>query len=100
MKTRPKRRFRLSLYLVPLLLSALWMGFSMHSKSIELREGARAPGFTLADAGGRIRRLEDYHGGWLVLYFYPKDDTPGCTQEACRFRDDYQAIRELGVTVV
>jgi thioredoxin-dependent peroxiredoxin len=45
-------------------------------------------------------KLSDYHGKWLVLYFYPKDNTPGCTRQACKFRDDIHPLRELGAEVV
>ncbi len=63
-------------------------------------EGKPAPGFSLPDQNGRLHTLQDYHGKWLVLYFYPKDDTPACTQEACAFRDDMNQITELGAQVV
>lgn len=56
----------------------------------------KAPDFNLADENGVMRSLADYKGKWLVLYFYPKDDTPGCTAEACSFRDAREAIAELG----
>jgi peroxiredoxin Q/BCP len=62
--------------------------------------GTAAPDFSLPDQQGRARRLSDFQGRWLVLYFYPKDDTPGCTREACRFRDDYPALRRLGVELL
>jgi thioredoxin-dependent peroxiredoxin len=52
-------------------------------------EGAQAPDFTLYDDTGAERHLSDRHGGWTVVYFYPKDDTPGCTTESCEFRDAY-----------
>jgi peroxiredoxin Q/BCP len=55
-----------------------------------------APDFSLADQDGNIKSLDDYAGKWLVLYFYPKDDTPGCTNEACNFRDERDAIAEFG----
>lgn len=54
-----------------------------------LTAGASAPDFSLADQQGNTVRLSDYRGRWVVLYFYPKDMTPGCTQEACSFRDVY-----------
>ena len=60
----------------------------------------RAPDFILPDQAGKVHRLSDYHGKWLALYFYPKDSTPGCTEQACRLRDDYLALRQLGLTVV
>ena len=56
----------------------------------------KAPDFSLADQDGVTRTLSDYQGKWLVLYFYPKDDTPGCTAEACSFRDAREVIAESG----
>ena len=56
----------------------------------------QAPDFTLPDQDGTQRSLQDYAGKWLVLYFYPKDDTSGCTAEACSFRDERDAIAEFG----
>jgi len=56
----------------------------------------KAPDFTLPDQNGNMRSLADYAGSWLVLYFYPEDDTPGCTTEACNFRDAREVIAELG----
>lgn len=55
-----------------------------------------APDFNLYDQTGSLRRLSDYAGKWLVLYFYPKDNTPGCTTEACNFRDARDSIAALG----
>jgi peroxiredoxin Q/BCP len=63
-------------------------------------EGGAAPDFALPDQNGRIHRLGDYAGRWLVLYFYPRDDTPGCTREACRFRDDIGILGDLDAAVV
>ncbi|MGH7240797.1 MAG: thioredoxin-dependent thiol peroxidase, partial [Candidatus Saccharimonadales bacterium] len=60
----------------------------------------KAPDFSLADQDGQTHSLQDYAGRWVVLYFYPKDDTPGCTQEACEFRDARDLIAELGNAVV
>lgn len=56
----------------------------------------QAPDFSLPDQDGNVKTLADYAGKWLVLYFYPKDDTPGCTTEACSFRDERDAIAEFG----
>lgn len=64
------------------------------------REGQPAPGFTMTDQNGETHSLSDYNGRWVVLYFYPKNDTPGCTTEACNFRDDIFKFRELGVTIL
>ena len=60
----------------------------------------KAPDFSLSDQDGKTHRLTDYAGKWVVLYFYPKDNTPGCTTEACNFRDARDAIAELGNSVV
>ncbi len=65
-----------------------------------LSAGDRAPEFTLTDSKGESHRLSDYQGETIVLYFYPKDDTPGCTKEACSFRDNYQDFEEAGVEVI
>lgn len=56
----------------------------------------KAPNFELPDQDGKLHKLTDYAGRWLVVYFYPKDDTPGCTTEACSFRDARDAIAEYG----
>jgi thioredoxin-dependent peroxiredoxin len=60
----------------------------------------KAPTFHLHDQNGKQHSLEDFKGKYLVLYFYPKDDTPGCTKEACDFRDQIGSLRELGAEVV
>lgn len=67
---------------------------------VQLKIGDSAPDFeTLADNGQRVR-LSDYHGKRVVLYFYPKDDTPGCTTQGCGFRDHYPAIEERNAIVL
>jgi peroxiredoxin Q/BCP len=65
-----------------------------------LEEGTIAPDFTLAADGGGEVRLSDYRGKKVVLYFYPKDDTPGCTTEACNFRDDHSQLVAAGAAVL
>ena len=62
--------------------------------------GETAPGFELKDQYGDSHALSDYRGQWLALYFYPKDDTPGCTTEACNFRDNIYAFRKIGASVI
>ena len=62
--------------------------------------GAMAPAFSLADQSGREVSLDSLRGKWLVLYFYPKNDTPGCTEEACSFRDDMAELTKLGAQIV
>lgn len=59
-----------------------------------------APDFALPDETGTVRTLNEFRGRPLILYFYPKDDTPGCTKEACSFRDDYSIYREAGVAIL
>ncbi len=59
-----------------------------------------APDFTLQDEMGNETALHTYKGKWVVLYFYPKDDTPGCTTEACNFRDDYSAYEKANVVIL
>lgn len=60
----------------------------------------KAPDFTLPDQNGIDHSLKDYIGKWVVLYFYPKDDTPGCTKEACGFRDIALQYKEKGICVI
>lgn len=62
--------------------------------------GIPAPDFELLDDTNSLRKLSDYRGRNMVLYFYPKDDTPGCTREACNFRDDYSAYEKAGVVIL
>jgi thioredoxin-dependent peroxiredoxin len=65
-----------------------------------IQEGKPAPSFSLEDVDGAKVSLADFAGKNLVLYFYPKDDTPGCTKEACGFRDDWKEIQKLNAVVV
>ena len=75
--------------------------FGIHAaQAAELSIGVTAPAFALKDQANKIHELADYRGRWVVLYFYPKDDTPGCTTEACKFRDDLGTLRALNVQVL
>jgi thioredoxin-dependent peroxiredoxin len=65
-----------------------------------IEEGKAAPVFTLPDVDGKKVSLGDFAGKNLILYFYPKDDTPGCTKEACGFRDEWKDLQKAGVAVV
>lgn len=65
-----------------------------------LKEGDKAPDFSSKDQNGNDVSLSDFAGKRVVLYFYPKDDTPGCTKEACSFRDADEVFREKGITVL
>lgn len=59
-----------------------------------------APDYKLPDSEGKMHRLSDFRGKRIVLYFYPKDDTPGCTKEACSFRDDYKAYTDNDIVII
>ena len=65
-----------------------------------IKAGTKAPDFTLNDNEGQPHQLTDYRGQTIVIYFYPKDDTPGCTKEACSFRDSYADYKKAGVTLI
>ncbi len=65
-----------------------------------IESGKKAPEFELQDENGEVRRLSDYLGKPVVLYFYPKDDTPGCTTEACSFRDGYGEYQRNGMVIL
>lgn len=65
-----------------------------------VEEGKKAPAFSLLGDDGQKLSLADFAGRHLVLYFYPKDDTPGCTKEACGFRDAWKELQKLGVEVI
>ncbi len=64
-----------------------------------LKPGQKAPSFTLPDQEGKSHSLADYQGQWILLYFYPKDDTPGCTKEACMIRDAWPKFKKLNIQV-
>lgn len=62
--------------------------------------GMKAPAFSLPDQTGKVRTLDEFKGRWVVLYFYPKDNTSGCTEEAIRFRDQFAEFKKLGIVVL
>lgn len=66
----------------------------------ELTPGKPAPDFELPDADGKLHRLSDLRGRWVIVYFYPKNDTPGCTTEACNLRDRHHELVRLGATLI
>lgn len=67
---------------------------------MDLSIGEPAPDFSLPDANGNLIDLKDYRGQWVILYFYPRDNTPGCTKEACSFRDAYPQYQAQNVVVL
>lgn len=79
---------------------AYWGYRHFSTPSHQLAVGQAAPYFDLEDTKGQQVNLHQFKGQWLVLYFYPKDDTPGCTKEACNFRDDMHKLEKLGAKVV
>ena len=66
----------------------------------QVQMGEPAPDFELRDQSGQLHSIEDYRGQWVALYFYPKDDTPGCTTEACEFRDNIFAFKNLNCQIL
>jgi peroxiredoxin Q/BCP len=82
------------------LLTGLVMWARIAQSSDLPQVGQAAPAFQLSDQTGTAHTLSQYHGRWVVLYFYPKDDTPGCTKEACSFRDDLHKLTKLGAQVL
>ena len=88
---------------VTLLFVALAAIFGITSIGIandQVTTGDPAPEFELSDQNGQLHSLEDYRDQWVVLYFYPKDETPGCTTEACEFRDNIFAYRDLNAQIL
>lgn len=67
---------------------------------LKLKEGDEAPAFSASTNGGGNVSLADFHGKNVILYFYPKDDTPGCTKEACAFRDNFAAFKKKGAVIL
>ena len=82
------------------LAAAVWAGSPAIGAGEAPAVGSEAPAFRLQDQNGDWHELTDYRGTWLAIYFYPKDDTPGCTTEACNFRDNIYAFRAIGAAVV
>ncbi|MDB5814905.1 MAG: alkyl hydroperoxide reductase/Thiol specific antioxidant/Mal allergen [Rhodocyclales bacterium] len=82
------------------IFSTVIAGLALMAQAQTPSVGALAPDFSLHDQQGTLRKLADFRGKWLVLYFYPKDDTPGCTTEACSFRDGQALISDLDAQVV
>ncbi|MGA9574435.1 MAG: peroxiredoxin [Lysobacterales bacterium] len=84
-----------------LLITLLFVFLASPSFADEPPEvGSAAPAFKLQDQNGDWHTLDEYHGKWLAIYFYPKDDTPGCTTEACNFRDNIYAFKAMDAAVV
>jgi peroxiredoxin Q/BCP len=89
---------KIALWLI--LLPTAWLVWRALQTGVLPVAGSSAPDFALPDQHGTVHRLADYAGRWLVLYFYPKDDTPGCTREACAFRDGLSKLQSAGAAVI
>jgi len=88
------------LKIIPVILAKFVFLFGQAHAGQELGVGTPAPDFNLKDQHNKTHTLKDYKEQWLVLYFYPRDDTPGCTKEACNFRDDIIHIKALKASVM
>lgn len=91
-------RFLIILAIIIGILGAVY--WHLNQQQGDINVGSAAPDFNLPDATGAMRSLHQFKGQWVVLYFYPKDDTPGCTKEACSFRDDLAKLEKLGAQVI
>ncbi|MGB4811868.1 MAG: peroxiredoxin [Methylophilaceae bacterium] len=92
---------KLNIMFYSAILLIAFIGYRNYAMAGDLLQiGSNAPAFRLNDAKGQPHELSNYAGQYVVLYFYPKDDTPGCTKEACQFRDDLAQIEKLGAKVV
>lgn len=90
---------KITFYSVILLIA--FLGFrSISMAGSMLKIGDKAPDFNLPNASGEMVSLASFKGHWVVLYFYPKDDTPGCTAEACNLRDNWDSFLKKGFTVI
>ena len=87
--------------LLPVFAATAALGFtSIGIANDQVAIGEVAPEFELSDQHGQLHSLEDYRDQWVVLYFYPKDETPGCTTEACEFRDNIFAFKDLNAQII
>ena len=88
------------LLLIGLIIVLIGLSLTLYSKPMKKIEvGDKVPSFTLLDQDGNTVAISPEYGKAMVIYFYPKDDTPGCTKEACKFRDDFEDFKDLGVEV-
>ena len=85
---------------IALLLIVLLLVWRTRRPTVRIKPGDAAPAFQLPDRHGVLHALRDYRGRWLIVFFYPRDDTPGCTREACQFRDELHRLKQLGADVV
>ena len=86
--------------IIRLLISMIFPFLIIGPSLADINIGQKAPTFNLQDQNGTWHKLEDYKGQWVVLYFYPKDGTPGCTTEACNFRDNIFEFQKLNTQIL
>jgi peroxiredoxin Q/BCP len=89
----------LNLFIFYFVISILY-SFQAEAYSMDLKVGDPAPDFSLKDESGKLWQLSEFKGKKVTLYFYPRDNTPGCTSQACSFRDGYQQLQEAGIVVL
>lgn len=85
---------------ISIMSAAALLSIGASSLAEQVQMGDPAPDFELKDQSGQLHSIEDYRGKWVALYFYPKDDTPGCTTEACEFRDNIFAFKNLNCQIL
>ncbi len=85
---------------ISIVMAAALLLIGTSSLAEQVRTGEPAPDFELKDQSGTLHSIEDYRGRWVALYFYPKDDTPGCTTEACEFRDNIFAFKNANCQIL
>jgi thioredoxin-dependent peroxiredoxin len=88
------------IFALRLLASTMLFGATLSAHADAPSIGSPAPDFRLEDQNGKWHQLKDYRGKWIALYFYPKDQTPGCTTQACEFRDNIFAFREANAQIL
>ncbi len=96
---KPIRSLRHLLAVLCLLFTAL-VSAAADAEEENMNTGMVAPDFSLVDQNGKLQTLGHHRGRWVVLYFYPKNNTPGCIKEACKFRDDFFALQKLDTVVM
>jgi len=94
------KRFISIMSAVVFVCAAVLLFSGPESQAEQVQAGDPAPDFELRDQSGQIHSIEDYRGDWVALYFYPKDDTPGCTTEACEFRDNIFAFKNADCQIL
>lgn len=85
---------------INILIIGVFLMFTFLSAGDGVKAGDEAPDFALKDHQGKLHRLQDYKGQYVALYFYPKDDTPGCTAQACNLRDNFTLLEEKGIAIL